>query len=211
MLKVAVRTVATVAFLVGGTVHAQLATFDDLASCVPSNAHGVLVDPGYKGFSWSNFYVVDGAAAAAAAAGPGYGNGVVSPSCIALNGFGANATISSASDFIFNGGFFTAAFTPGLSLSVTAFNAANVQIFNSAFSLQTTIPTLMNVNWAGVRSVTFASGTNTAGSQFAFDNFRFNNTSDPHIPPTTTPEPATVAMMGAGLAVVLLATRRRRS
>ncbi|MEP6781390.1 MAG: PEP-CTERM sorting domain-containing protein, partial [Gemmatimonadaceae bacterium] len=102
-------------------------------------------------------------------------------------------------------------FTPGLSLSVTAFNASNVQIFNSLFSLQTSGPTLMNVNWAGVRSVTFASGTNLPGSQFSFDNFRFNNTVDPAIPPTTAPEPATFAMMGAGLAVVLLATRRRRS
>src|SRR3712207_6982383 len=46
---------------------------------------------------------------------------VVTQPCISLNGFGAPSDVSAATPFIFNGGFFTAAFTNGLSLSIQGF------------------------------------------------------------------------------------------
>ena len=39
---------------------AQLATFDDLATCTPSNTGGIGIPNGYSGFNWNNFYVADG-------------------------------------------------------------------------------------------------------------------------------------------------------
>ena len=127
--------------------------------------------------------------------------------CISLNGFGAASSLSSATDFTFNGGFFTAAFTNGLSVAIKGLNSANTEIFSTTLSLNTAGPQLMNVVWAGVRTVTFASGDNQPGSQFAFDNFRFNNTVDPII---TAPEPSTYVLMGAGLVALGLVSRRRR-
>lgn len=206
MVRTMVRLTAAAALLAGSVAQAQLATFDDLAGCVPSNTGGTLIGNGYQGFNWNNFYVADGPNTAVAQSGAGYNTGTVSPRCIALNGFGGASELSAANDFIFNGGFFTAAFSNNLSVAIRAFNAANVEIFNTALNLNTAGPQLLNVTWAGVRRVTFASGNNQPGSQFVFDNFRFNNTPDPRI----VPEPSTYALLATGLAAMALAARRRR-
>jgi hypothetical protein len=206
MFRTIGRLSAALAFVAGSVAHAQLATFDDLAGCVPSNNGGIAIANGYQGFNWNNFFVADGPNTAVAQGGPGYANGTVSPRCIALNGFGAASEISAGSDFIFNGGFFTAAFNNNLSVAIRAFNAANTQIFVSNLVLSTSGPQLLNVNWAGVRRVSFASGDNAPGSQFVFDNFRFNNTPDPRI----VPEPSTYALLATGFAGLAVAARRRR-
>jgi hypothetical protein len=201
-----VRFAFAAAFVVGAQAQAQLATFDDLAGCVPSNTGGSAIANGYSGFNWSNFFVADGPNTAVVQGGPGYANGTVTQRCIALNGFGAASEITLGSDFTFNGGFFTAAFTNNLAVAITAFNAANTQIFSSNLNLNTAGPQLLNVNWAGVRRVRFASGNGQPGSQFVFDNFRFNNTPDPRI----VPEPSTYALLATGLAGLAVAARRRR-
>lgn len=195
---------ATVA--VATSAEAQLATFDDLGGCVPSNTGGILINNGYQGFNWSNFYVADGPNTAVAQSGPGYGTGTVTQRCIALNGFGAPSSLSSNNDFIFNGGYFTAAFSDILSVSIRAYDSGNAEIFSTLLNLNTAGPQLLNVAWAGVRRVDFASGDGAPGSQFVFDNFRFNNTVDP----TIVPEPSTYAMMVVGLVGIAGAARRRR-
>jgi hypothetical protein len=206
MIRTIVRLSMTAALFAGSVAQAQLATFDDLAGCVPNNTGGSAIANGYQGFNWSNFFVADGPNTAVAQGGPGYANGTVTPRCIALNGFGAASELSAGSDFIFNGGFFTAAFSNSLTVAISAFNAANTQIFNTTLNLNTAGPQLLNVNWTGVRRVTFASGNGQPGSQFVFDNFRFNNTPDPRI----VPEPSTYALLATGLAGLAVAARRRR-
>lgn len=192
------------------TANAQLATFDDLAGCIPSNTGGSLIANGYSGFNWSNFYVADGPNTAVAQGGAGYGTGTVTQRCIALNGFGSASEITLGSDFTFNGGYFTAAFSSSLGVSITGYDASNVPVFTTGLTLNTTGPQLMNVTWAGLRRVRFESGNGQPGSQFVFDNFRFNNTVDPSIGNGVVPEPATMSLLATGLAGMAGAGLRRR-
>ena len=83
-------------------------------------------------------------------------------------------------------------------LRITAFIAASTQLCMAMLTLNANGPQMLNVNWAGVRSITFAAGDNAPGSQFVFDNFRFNNTPDPMVR-SVIPEWATIVLMGTGL------------
>lgn len=183
---------------------AQLATFDDLPGCTPDNNGGIRIDNGYLGFQWTNFWVINGPAAAALYGGPGYGNGNVSPECVAYNGFGEPSTITSATSFTFNGGFFTAAFDNELSVKITAFDGL-IEKYSSTLQLNTTTPYLFDADWVGVDRVEFQSGNNAPGSQFVFDNFRFNNAVDPSI----VPEPSTLVLLASGFVVLGMVSRRR--
>jgi hypothetical protein len=199
-MLIALIAMATVA----APAHAQLATFDDLPGCTPGNTGGTLIPNGYAGFNWDNFYIADGPNTATVQGGPGYASGTVTPRCIALNGYGASSMISAA-PFTFNGGYFTAAFTNGLTVNISGYNGATL-LFSQVLTLNTSGPQLLNVAWDNLTSVTFASGDGQPGSQFVFDNFRFNNTPDP----TITPEPASMTLLATGLLGIAVAARRRK-
>lgn len=164
-----------------------------------------IIQNGYAGFNWNNFYTLNGAWGASQYSSPGYMNGTTSGNCIAFNGFGAPSTVSSLTPFSFNGGWFTAAFTNGLSLSITAFNGAT-QLFQSFLTLDTQTPQQLAVLWDNVDRVEFASGTGTPGSQFVFDDFRFNNAPIPSV----VPEPASLVLLGSGLLGLAAVQYRRR-
>ena len=185
---------------------AQLATFDDLAGCTPTSTTRVLIDNGYVGFNWDNFYVANGANTYADyPSAPGYANGVITPHCMALNGFGRASEISSSSAFIFNGGYFTSAFDDDLTVRIAGFSGSS-ELFTTTLTLNTSTPHLLDVAWEGVDRVRFEAGNNAPGSQFVFDNFRFNNVTDPSI----VPEPATILLVGGGLGLLGLVGMRRR-
>lgn len=204
MKRASILITALAMAVAASPAQAQLATFDDLPGCTPANTGGTLIPNGYAGFNWDNFYVADGPNTAVAQGGAGYANGTVTPRCIALNGFGGSSMISAA-PFTFNGGYFTAAFTNGLTVNISGYNGATL-LFSQMLTLNTSGPQLLNVDWDNLTSVTFASGDGQPGSQFVFDNFRFNNTPDP----TITPEPASMTLLATGLLGIGVVVRRRR-
>ena len=207
------RAFAVLTLALPSVASAQLATFDDNPTASASydctnDRGGTVIRNGYAGFNWSNFAVVGGNAATTDVGGAGYQNGIVTAPCVAF-GFDGFAALSSDTDFIFNGGFFTAALRDNQLVRIRAFNSSDGEVFTTLLNLNTSAPQLLDVVWGGVRRVTFDAGNNEPGSQFVFDNFRFNNTADPNVPGIV-PEPSTYALMATGL-IGLIAVARRRN
>jgi hypothetical protein len=147
----------------------QLINFDDLSD----GGAGTPIANGYTGLDWNNFYVLH---SNNSIYGPsGYVNGTVSQPNVAFNGFGNDASFSANMPFSLYGGYFTAAWNDGL--TVTANGLLNgVQKYTQTFNLNTQLPLLIAFNWTDINDVTFSSsgGTNHgyggSGEHFALDN-----------------------------------------
>jgi len=174
--------------LVALASNAAMATtlnFDD----IPANG-GALMPVGYGGFTWNNFWALDGVDF-----GVGYKNGVVSANNVAVNGFGRPASFSSGTAFTLNDAFFTAAWNDGLNVHVVGTGAAT---YTTDFVVNTTSPTRVFFNWTGLTSVDISTSGGTPaygydGSHLALDNLTVDET-------VAVPEPATLALMSLGLA-----------
>lgn len=142
-------------------------TFDDLAA--PEG--GLTVPNGYLGVNWNNFSYLSGSVA-----GGGYIPGTLSPSNCAYNAFANPASISSPDPFDFHSAYLTAAWNDYLQLEVKGYNRG-VLAYDQTYTLQATMPTLINFDYLGVTEVDFISsgGTNHpgytgTGTHFAMDN-----------------------------------------
>lgn len=171
----------------------EILTFDDLAG-VGGYDQYIAVPYGYGGLQWQNFLYMDGLTQTA---NSGYVNGVVSPNNIVFNAVGYPAVVSDGS-FNLNSAYLTAAWDDGLQVEVQGFVGA-AMVYDNTYTVNTTAPTLLNFNYAGINQVTFKSSSGTphpglgsAGEQFVMDNLSV----------TLVPEPSTFAL--AGLAVLLL-------
>jgi hypothetical protein len=188
---------------------AQTITFDDVNTSPPTPT-GLCPVPqlpnGYVGFNWNNFYVLDGSSTYCMVPG-GFRFGVVSGPNVAFNGFGDPASVSSTAPFSLDSVYMTAAWSNGLNVLVQGFVGAN-PFYSQSLVLNTFTPTQFVFNWAGVDSVTFASsggvdaGYIGHGEQIAFDNMSLTV--------NVTAEPATLLLLGTGLAGIGGAIRRRR-
>ncbi|MGN6528734.1 MAG: PEP-CTERM sorting domain-containing protein [Burkholderiaceae bacterium] len=179
--------------------HADVATFD-------SFANEVAVTNGYAGVNWNNFYTIDGVAAGYPTSG--YAKGAVSGSMVALNWFGAPATVSAidGSGFDLNNGYFTAAWNNGLTVSAAA-TFENGTTATKSFTVNPSGPSLESFGWTDLKSVTFTSfggtdaGLGGGGNHFAVDNLNFS---------AAVPEPAETSLLLAGLGAIALVARRRK-
>lgn len=164
--------------------------------------------PGYGGFTWTNFGLIDGDDVHV---NSGYFNGTVSGEYVAFNSFGTPAGMSVANPnlFDFNGAYITAAWNTGLTVQVDGY-LNSVLVGTQTIIVDTTGPTWWNVGLNGIDELIFSSygGTNAGlgnpGEQFAMDNFTY----DFHQP---IPEPASLTLLGLGLAGLVARTRRSRT
>ena len=184
----------------GGAAQATVITFDDIPGDFSAPANG------YGGLDWNNFYVLNGDTYGAS----GYANGVVSHSNVAYNGFGAPASVSSATPFTLTAADLTGAWNDGLDVAITGYVGGVATYFKDVV-VDTSGPTLVSFGWTGLSEVDFSSsggvnhGYDGSGEHFAMDNLT--------ISAGGVPEPTTWALMavGAGLLGAGLRGRRREA
>ncbi|MEA5603643.1 PEP-CTERM sorting domain-containing protein [Nostoc sp. UHCC 0252] len=191
---------ATVIVLnIGAVAQAAVLTFDDIAPISDFDQ----IPNGYGGFNWDNFYYNNGSNAISLT---GYDNGRVSGDYVAFNGFGDPALVSDGI-FDFNSAYLTAAWNNGLSITVEGFKSG-ATLYSKTVVVDTTQPTLVNFDYFGIDELRFTSfggvqpdylvQTGGSGTQFALDNFTFNEkvTSVPE--PTLLPAILSIITVSAG-------------
>lgn len=176
---------------------AQTAPFDDLGNATP-------VPPGYgaPGLVWNNWLAVN----AQTYGGPNTPGCIVTDPNCASNGGGSLASITSATPFTFNGGYFMGWYnsTNGgyggpITLTVTGYNGANM-VGTQTLNLNSSTAQLYTFDYANVDNVTFDTNV-PSGNWYLADNLTFNT--------TTTPEPASLTLLATGLVGIVGAARRR--
>ena len=197
MKKIALAALLAASF---GVAHANLITFDDFS--------GSAIPAGYGGVNWTNFYELD--TTYSGYVGTGYRNGTVSGTHVVYNSGGAQASISATSPLGFDltDAYFAGAWNNNLNIVASA-TFENGTHASKSFFVSTTGASDEFFNWTDLASVKFVSsggtaqrGLSGAGTQFALDNV---NTTP------AVPEPANVALMLAGVGLLGVMARRRRT
>jgi hypothetical protein len=193
---------ATVIVLgIGAIAQATVLTFDDIA---PVSDYDDIPN-GYGGFEWNNFDYANGSRPQLPRR-TGYDNGRVSGDYVAYNAFG-NPALVSDSVFDFNSAYLTAAWNDGLSVSVEGLKSG-ATLYSKTVVVDTTQPTLVNFDYFGVDQLRFTSfggvqpdylvETDGSGTQFALDNFTFNEKATSVPEPTLLPALLSIATLSAG-------------
>jgi hypothetical protein len=165
--------------------------------------------PGYSGFTWKNFWVVD--RAYWTSVGQTNANGFdrlaaqTNSQVVAFNQFGSNATMERAQPFDFVSAVVASGQRQDMTLTILGFDSKGVKLYTESYQTGQT-PRTITPNWTGVSKVEFDSGDNGTivvqpGSKaFAIDNIVLTQ---------VIPEPSTVLLLGAGLVGLFAGARRR--
>jgi len=160
---------------------------------------------GYEGFTWDNFWVLNGETYADS----GYKAGVVSVSNVAFNAFGVPASLSRDVPFTLVSAWLTAAWHDGLSLQIDGYRG-DMLAYSGTFAPSATERTLFTFNYEDVTRVEFTSsggsihtGYMGSGTHFAMDDVTVAN--------SPVPEPGEWGILvGAGLGVLAVIRRKAR-
>lgn len=206
MNKKTILAIAFVAVLQSTNVSADLITFDEIHI---KSWGSVLIDEGYHGFNWDNFYVVNGKSSYPRT---GYEYGTVSPSNAAFNGDGDVASISS-SFYYFDliSMYITKAWHGGW----THFDGfiGDTLTYSMDVYADTRTPDLITFNWTGLTKITMSDG-NISG-QTVIDNMVFSiGDPIPEVPDPTisspVPELQGYVMLLAGIGLLGFITSNRK-
>ncbi len=180
-------------------------TFDDLG--LANGSETLLFS--YGGFTWNNA----GALNTTGFYGnpSGYPAGAVSGSGVGFSIMAETLSFSSATPFTFNSVWLTGAWNDGLSVSITG-SLAGTSLYSQTVNPLATAPTLYTFDWANIDTVSIQSsggighpgytGGGFGGEHVALDDLTFNA--------APVPEPASFAMLLAGLSVLTGVARRRQ-
>jgi hypothetical protein len=186
------------------TAAASLITFDDLTD----NGFGTPIANGYQGLNWTNWQVLNTPLFTANVGPNGAAAGTVSAPNVGFNRFG-DLAIFSDNPFTLVSADLTAFWRDNLQATVTG-KLAGITIDTETLGLSATAPTLETFNWAGIDEVDLSATGGTQhtaysgdGTEVAVDNLTITT--------SQVPEPSSLAVIGAGLAFLGLAGRRRKA
>jgi hypothetical protein len=190
-------------FLIVQAGWGELISFDNITSA-GGYTNEVAVTNGYGGLNWSGFDAVNAYLFNNKYSNTGVRNGMVSSSNVVCNAFGGLATISSAGDFTVSNVDLSSCWLTGMSIGIKGYNGASL-IDSTTIVVNTTAPTLLNLDWQNISSMTFtAFGGSNAGLGSTMETFVMDNLSV-----SVVPEPSAFLLVSVGLVALGSGLRRR--
>lgn len=198
-----------VALGAAGQARADVLSFDDLPSDV---GNGIIMPFDYGGFSWSNFYYLDGTSGLNN--NSGFHNAVVSTNNVAYN-FGGDAALLGLGSgyFTFNSVHLTGVWNDGLNIKIDGYKDGSL-LYTQTVVVNTDQPYFLNVNYVDINALSFTASGGTShgftnggtGTLFAMDDLTFNADAIGAVP-----EPSSMISAAAAVAAGLgYGARRRR-
>ncbi|HYW79581.1 MAG TPA: hypothetical protein VE890_08390 [Thermoguttaceae bacterium] len=160
----------------------------------------LLIPDGYGNLDWDEMAVLK-----TTGQGNGYENGTVSGEYVAFNNAAHVATVSDTA-FDFLGAHLAAAYYDGLQVEVRGF-LAGTEVYSVTVGVDTTGPVRYDFNFWNIDQLTFKSYKGAFPSQFAMDDFEYNEEPDPT--QGAVPEPTTLVIWSLLGTIGLIYWRRR--
>jgi len=172
-LKLFVLVVISFSFASAGwgvNLTTNLITFDDLGEAIGQEGIEIPNFYGYSGFTWTNFYTIDGINYYGNPSG--YEVATISSNNVAYNGNGYPSTLASWQPFSLVSANLTAAWNDGLVLEVQGYLSGDL-LYDNTYVLSSTAPVLVTFNYSVVDEVNFISSGGIQNSNYVYSGEQF--------------------------------------